>query len=407
MKVLFIHPNFPAQYRNIAAALARDRNNEIIYLTNNPRPEYEIPGVKKVVYGPVTEASEKIHFQARNFEKSTLTAEAALITMLKLKREQRFVPDIICGHSGWGATMFAKDVFPETPLLSYLEWYYHASGSNLDFDPEMPVTLKVATNIRLRNAPILMDLAACHAGITPTLWQKKQFPGEFHPKITQLHDGIDTGYFKPDPNVTLELPGVNLTGAKKLITYAARGMEPYRGFPQFIEALPEVLSQDKECHVIIAGEDRVCYSAPLPEGKSYKEHMLEKVDLDLSRVHFVGGLPYGQYIKLLQASDVHVYLTYPFVLSWSFLEAMSCGCLVVASNTEPVQEIIQDGENGIMVDFFSPSEIAGKMLDALSKNSQHEAIRQNARNTIMEKYSLQKLLPLHIKLIKDIATHKN
>jgi glycosyltransferase involved in cell wall biosynthesis len=180
-------------------------------------------------------------------------------------------------------------------------------------------------------------------------------------------------------------------------------MEPYRGFPQFIESLPHILKADKDCHVVIVASERVCYGRPLPEGKSYKDMMLEKVPLDLSRVHFVGTLPYGEYKKVLQASSVHIYLTRPFVLSWSFLEAMACGCVIVASDTEPVREVIRDGVNGILTNFFSPKEIANKVVGALTYPSIIEEVKKKARETIERGYALKDLLPRHLKIIEQLA----
>jgi glycosyltransferase involved in cell wall biosynthesis len=196
---------------------------------------------------------------------------------------------------------------------------------------------------------------------------------------------------------------LDLSGVKKIVTYAARGMEPYRGFPQFMESLPYVLEGVRDCHVVIAASERICYGKPLPDGKSYKDMMLEKVPLDLSRVHFVGSLPYGQYRKVLQASSVHVYLTRPFILSWSMLEAMSCGCVVVGSNTGPVQEVIKDGVNGILTEFLAPKDISAKIIGALTYPSFTKEIQKRARETIEKKYALKTLMPKHLDFIKMVA----
>ncbi|MGH8000496.1 MAG: glycosyltransferase, partial [Brasilonema sp.] len=190
-----------------------------------------------------------------------------------------------------------------------------------------------------------------------------------------------------------------------LVTYVGRGMEPYRGFPQFIEAIAYVQERRPNCHVVIVGAERVCYGKSLPDGGSYKDLMLQKVPLDLSRVHFTGSLPYGQYLQVIQASSVHVYLTRPFVLSWSMIEAMSTGCLVVGSDTAPVTEVIQDGENGLLVDFFSPKQIADRIDEVLDHPTRMAEIRDQARKTVLERYSLADLLPQHIQLVKDIANN--
>ena len=257
--------------------------------------------------------------------------------------------------------------------------------------------------IRVKNTPILIDLYSCEAGLCPTHWQQQQFPQEFHSKLTVLHDGIDTNYFSPKPIEKLILPSIelDLSGVKEIVTYVSRGMEPYRGFPQFMETVSLLQKKRKKCHVVVVGEDRVAYGRKIPNGKTYKQAMLERYDFDLSRLHFTGRLPYSQYLQVLQVSSAHIYLTRPFVLSWSMLEAMSAGCLVIASNTPPVTEIIRDGVNGILVDFFSPQQIVDRVEEALVNPDRMASIRANARETILEKYDLAALLPKHLKWIED------
>ncbi|WP_339384028.1 glycosyltransferase [Fischerella sp. FACHB-380] len=260
----------------------------------------------------------------------------------------------------------------------------------------------------MKNAPILIDLYSCDRGLSPTYWQSQQFPPEFHSKITVLHDGIDTNFFCPKPGVKLVIPRINLdiSHAKEIVTYVARGMEPYRGFPQFIEAVALLQQRRPQCHVVIVGENRVAYGKPLRDGKTYKEVMLEKYDLDLSRVHFTGWLPYEEYLQVLQASSAHVYLTRPFVLSWSMLEALSTGCLVVGSRTAPVTEVIQDGVNGLLADFFSPQEICDRIQEALNHPDKMSAIRAKARETIQQRYDLSLLLPRHLQWIQQPKDRK-
>jgi glycosyltransferase involved in cell wall biosynthesis len=320
----------------------------------------------------------------------------AVYRMGQALKSQGFVPDVVYGHSGWGNTLFIKDVFPQTELLNYFEWFYHAHGSDADFDPSSPLDANAEASIRMRNAPILMDLANCDRGTSPTYWQHQQFPAEFRSKIRVLHDGVDTDFFSPQPGAKLILPGLDLSHVDEIVTYATRGMEPYRGFPQFMEAVAIIQKQRPHCHVVIVGDDRVAYSKPLPHGNTYKQMMLEQLPLDLSRLHFTGSLPYHQYRQVLRASSAHIYLTYPFVLSWSLLEALSCGCLVIASNTAPVTEVIEEGENGLLVDFFSPEAIADRVDEALETKGM-ESLRDRARNTICNRYNLSNLLPHQIR----------
>jgi glycosyltransferase involved in cell wall biosynthesis len=218
-----------------------------------------------------------------------------------------------------------------------------------------------------------------------------------------IHDGVDTEYFKPNPGAKLVLPNLDLSHVDELVTYVSRGMEPYRGFPEFIESVAYIQERRPNCHIVVVASERVCYGKPLPDGMTYKEYMLKKVPLDLSRIHFVGSLPYGLYLKVIQASDVHIYLTRPFVLSWSMIESMSTGCLVIGSDTPPVAEVIQDGENGLLADFFSPKQIADRVDEVFAHPTRMAELRKKARETALERYSHQVLLPRHIQLIEDVA----
>ena len=407
MRVLFLHPNFPAQFRHLAASLAKDPRNQILFGTN--RREGEIPDVTKVFYEKSRTARPETHHYVRPLENAVLEGQAVYRLAQKLK-ERNFYPDIVYGHSGWGPTLFVKDIFPKATFLCYFEWFYRAHGSDADFDPSDPLNADDEARIRTKNAPILIDLYSCDRGLSPTRWQRQQFPSEFRSKIKVHHDGIDTTYFRPEPGTKLVLPRINLdlSAAKEIVTYVARGMEPYRGFPQLIETISILQHKRPQCHFVIVGKNRVAYGKPLPEGKTYKEEMLEKFPLDLNRVHFTDLIPYEEYLQVLRASSVHIYLTRPFVLSWSMLEALSTGCLVVASHTAPVKEVIEDGVNGLLVDFFNIAEICDRVEEALDNLEKMAEIRQKARETILESYDLSKLLPQHLEwMMNSPAKKKN
>jgi glycosyltransferase involved in cell wall biosynthesis len=404
MKILFLHPNFPAQFRHLATVLGQDQQNQVIYATN--RREGQIDGVTKVLYEKSRTARPETHHYVRPLENAVLEAQGVYRIAQKLK-DQGFYPDVVYGHSGWGPTLFMKDIFPKATLICYFEWFYNAYGSDASFDPSDPINADDEARIRIKNAPILLDLATCDRGLSPTNWQRSQFPQEFHSKIKVHHDGIDTSYFQPLPNAKLVLPRINLdlSQVDEIVTYVARGMEPYRGFPQFMETIALLQQKRPQCHVVIVGKNRVAYGKTLPDGKTYKEAMLEKLSLDLNRVHFTDLLPYSEYLQVLQASAAHIYLTRPFVLSWSMLEALSTGCLIVASDTAPVTEVIQDGVNGLLVDFFSPQQICDRVCEALDNPDKMAIIRTKARETILENYDLANLLPEHLQWVKDLAIH--
>lgn len=398
-KILFIHPNFPAQFRHLAMNLGKDPNYEVIYATK--REEGQIEGVKKIIYQPSREARIETHHYVRTLENSVLQGQALYRVATQLK-DLGFYPDIVYGHSGWGPTLFIKDIFPRAKFLCYFEWFYNAHGSDADFDPSDPLSADDEARIRVKNAPILIDLYSCDRGLSPTKWQRQQFPPEFQSKITVLHDGVDTEYFKPNADTKLVIPQIDLDLSKEteIITYVGRGMEPYRGFPQFIETIGILQKRRPNAHFVIVGQNRVAYGKQLPDGKTYKDMMLEKVPLDLTRVHFTGLLGYGDYLNVLQVSSAHIYLTRPFVLSWSMLESMATGCVVVASNTQPVQELIQDNYNGLLVPFFSPEAIADKVEYALDNPEIMAKIRGKARETIVKNYNLEDLLNQHLQWIK-------
>lgn len=399
MNILFLHRNFPAQFLHLAKYLGGNPDNNVVFIT--AREEYNIRGVKKAVYNSDIKTNTNTHRYLNFYEESILHGQGAANVAVKLKR-QGFVPDVIYGHS-WGQTLFMKDIFPNSALLCYFEWFYNAHGADVDFANR--INHDKEAHVRVKNSHILVDLYSCDHGLSPTLWQKNQFPKEFHHKIEVMHDGIDTNTFQPNPDNKLILPHLNLdlSDKKEIITYVGRGMEPYRGFPQFMESVAHILERRPNTHIVIVGQDRVCYGNKLPEGETYKKLMLERLNLDMSRVHFTGHLNSQDYLKVLQASSAHIYLTYPFVLSWSMLEAMSTGCIVIGSDTLPVKEVIEDGVNGLLVDFFNPVQIADRVDEVLDNQAKMEFIRQNARETILNQYSLSNLLPKHIDFLTKFA----
>ena len=400
MRILFVHNNFPAQYRHIANALTRDPANKIGFITQSNKGE--MPGVAKLVFEPARKAHATTHLYVKQFENAVLEGQA-VVRVLESLRTKGFIPDLVCVHTGWGSGMFVKDIFPNTPVLLYCEWFTRLKDSDLDFDPADQPSIDDILRFRASNAAMLVDLDACDGGITPTHWQHSRFPEVYRPRIDVLHDGIDTDYFQPQPGAKLQLPGLDLSHVQELVTFVARGMDTYRGFPQFIEALALLLKRRPQCHAVIVASDRVAYGSNPPEGKSWKDWMLARVDLDMSRVHFTGSLPYKDYRQVLQASSVHVYLTKPFVLSWSLLEALSTGCQVLASKTAPVLEVIEDGVNGLLVDFFDTQAIAERIEEALDDRGRGDALRRRARETILENYALAKLLPQQLKILEDYA----
>ena len=403
MKILFVHQNFPGQYLHLARHLGAQPGNEVVFITQ--RTDATLPGVKNIVYKPHRGVTQKQHHYLVDTEAGLLNAQAVARVALDLK-QAGFVPDVMLGHNGWGETWYLKDVYPDTPLIGYFEFFYRFRGADVGFDPAEPDIFDTAPRIRTKNMGNLIGLDAADMGQMPTQWQRSLYPKEYQHKLYVTHEGIDTELVKPDPDARLTLPelGIELTCDDEVVTYVARNLEPYRGFPEFMRSLPAILEQRPNAQVLIVGGDEVSYGHKLPAGQTHKQLMLAELSasLDMKRVHFLGKVPYPVFLKILQVSRVHVYLTFPFVLSWSMMEAMSAGCLVVGSKTAPVEEMIRDGEDGVLVDFFSAPEISERVVEVLAAGRDGFAdIRQNARRTIVEKYDLKTIcLPAQLKLLE-------
>jgi len=395
LNVLFVHRNFPAQFKNLIKELATNSDNEICFITNNK--EDEIAGVRKIVYELEEQISDNSKYE-KYFDEAILHAQAAAACASQLK-EEGFIPDVIYAHS-WGPSTFIKDIFPDVPLVCYFEWFYNAENSDFDFFKK-DSSVEAKMRLKCKNANILLDLASCDAGITPTKWQKSQFPKEFQDKITVIHDGIDTDICFDSSSHC----GKGTTKGK-ILTYATRGMEAYRGFTEFMMAASVLMKKYPNLEVVVAGEDKIFYGPQLPD-TTYKKVLLEKLEFDKSRLHFTGKLSYGDYINLLQSSSVHVYSTCPFVLSWSILEAMACGCTIVASNTQPVTEVIKDNYNGLLYDFFNVGELIEKIEYVFNNPEKMEEISYNARKTIVENYSLEKIMPKQLEFLEKLEKNKD
>ena len=404
MKILFLHQHFPGQFGRLATWMGAQPEHQVVFLTRHK--EFAFPGVRKVMFQETRKATPHVHPYIKHVEEVVLQGQAAYRSAMAL-RQEGFIPDVIYGHCGFGATSYMQDAFPEAPFVGYYEWYYRSRGADNGFDPAVPVTHDDECRIRTRNLMFMLDLVSCNSGVVPTYWQHKQFPAEFSQKLQVIHDGIDTSYFSPakDSKLILQTVPLDLSEASEIVTYVGRGMEPYRGFPQFMEAVSTLLKRRPNCHVVVVGTDTTVYGAVHPSGKTYKEIMMENFEYDLRRLHFTGPLPYVDYQRVLRASTVHVYLTYPYILSWSMIEALSCGCTVVASQTPPVQEVIEHEVNGLLVDFFSPAALADEIERALGDAALRSRLGAAARETAVVRYDMNKLMPQHYRLLTQIAGH--
>jgi glycosyltransferase involved in cell wall biosynthesis len=404
MRVLFIHQNCPGQYKHLARRMAAQAGNEVVFITQPGKPH--IANVRKIEYKPARLPTAETHFYIRGLEANVLNGQAVARAAAAAKKAG-FVPDVVCAHPSWGESLYIKDVYPDAPLLAFCEFYYRADGTDVGFDPERPATLDDRCRVRTKNTTHLLTLESMDWGVSPTEWQRAQFPREFIDRISVVHDGIDTNVAAPDANAAFMLPnGRRLARGDEVVTYVARNLEPYRGFPSFMRAVAELCRRRPQTQVVIVGGDEVSYGTRLPNGETYRQKMLKEVTVDPERVHFIGYVPYDQFIRVLQVSAVHVYLTYPFVLSWSMLEAMAAECLLVASSTAPVLEVIEDGRNGLLVDFFSPRQIAARIEEALDGGQRWRDLRRAARETILQRFELRDCLARQVRLLGDVAARR-
>jgi len=402
MNILFIHQNFPGQFKFLAPALVKS-GHKVTAMSMQKNDQSTWQGLQLVNYTAKRVTTPNVHPWVSDFETKTIRAEACFKAALQMK-QQGFMPDVIVAHHGWGESLFLKEVWPKAKLGIYCEFFYHPHGADVGFDPEFPATDEgEVCRLRLKNLNNLLHFEVADAGISPTHWQASTFPEPFKNKITVVHDGIDTLAVAPNPAVSLTLKmssgqDLVLTRQDEVITFVNRNLEPYRGYHTFMRALPQLLKERPNARVLLVGADDVSYGAR-PDAAKYgaakwKDIFANEVrgqisDADWQRVHFLGHVPYQYFIPLLQLSTVHVYLTYPFVLSWSLLEAMSAGCAIVGSDTQPLREAIVNNETGKLVDFFDASALAHSVCELLNHPEERKRLGANARAFAQANYDLQ------------------
>jgi glycosyltransferase involved in cell wall biosynthesis len=406
VNILFIHNNFPGQFKHLAQHFCDAAANKVVAIGLETAPVFKqnsIPQLLSIPYQLPRAVTPAMHHYLHSIEAAVLKGQAVAKVLLRL-RERGFTPDITFAHIGWGEALYFKDVFPEQPLVGYAEFYYRATGADVGFDPALPeVTLDDRLRIRTRNAVSLLSMADCDALISPTAWQKSLFPAEFQSKISVIHEGIDAGHVHPDDNASFTLAnGKVLRKSDEVVTFTARNLEHYRGFHIFMQAVEEICKRRPNCHILLTGGDDVSYGQKAPHGTTYRQMMLEKVKIDPARVHFLGNIPYAQHLQMLQVSSAHVYLTYPFVLSWSFLEAMASACVIVASDTAPVKEVLQHEHNGLLVNFFDFKKIADSVDRIFNAPNRLRHLGTSARADIVANYALKQSLLKYDSLTRQL-----
>lgn len=392
MNFLFIHQNFPGQFRHVARELADDETNKVVAIGDivniKNRPLLH-PNIQVFGYESNSRGGKETHHYIRDFEGHIRRGQNVFRLTMELKNKG-FHPDVIIVHPGWGEAMFMRDIFPDARHINYFEYYYQGMGGDVGFDPEFPSTMDDQLKARVKNSTQLLSLVSTDQGLSPTQWQKERYPSDFHSKIEVIHEGIDTSYIKPDSDAWIKIGENKFTSGDEVVTYVARNLEPYRGFHSFMRSLPKLQALRPDAHILIVGGDEVSYGRRPTNASTYRQQYINELgdSVDWSKVHFLGKLAYADYLKVLQISAVHVYLTYPFVLSWSMLEAMSAGCVLIASATTPVQEVVTDGVNGLLVDFFDIHCLATKIADVLAQPENYFKMREEARKKIVDNYDL-------------------
>jgi glycosyltransferase involved in cell wall biosynthesis len=409
MKILFIHQNFPGQYKHLAPLLAR-RGHHCVALTLRVDKATNWRGIQILPYSLPKRDGQKLHPWLIDLDTKVTRGEACYRAAYKLK-DQGYTPDLILAHPGWGESLFLRDIWPDARLAIYCELYHLADYPHLNFDPEFDTSDHglQALRIRMKNVNNHLHFPAADAGISPTRFQADTFPAEFRDRITVSHDGIDTVTACPMPDVRLNLDdGSEVTRRDEVITFVNRNLEPYRGYHIFMRALPRLLRERPDAKVLIVGGDEVSYGAAPPKGQTWKQIFIDEVrgqipDADWARVHFLGRIPYDRFLRLLQVSRVHVYLSYPFVLSWSLMEAMACEAAIVACDTEPVREVIRHDGTGRLVDFFDGEALVREVSTLLDDEAARLRLGRAARLLMKEQYDLQSIcLPRQLRWLSGV-----
>ena len=401
MRILFVHCNYPAQFRHLSQHLAANKDNEIVFLCQNKEwTATNVPELKLSRYQLGRDPKGNLcHPYLRRYETAILHGQAALREALRL-RQDGFEPDLIIGHSGFGNTIYLKEVWPKAKFIGYFEWFYRSRGADVGFGSNQPPSPDTSLRVHTYNSPIVMDLAQADAAICPTHWQADQFPAAMRRHLSVIFDGVNTEqlpligqeFRKHSLSLQAGNAQASIPADVPLVTYVTRCFEPYRGWPQVAEGLSILMQRNPRVHVLLVGSDEVAYGAKRGDGLSWREWALKQWPMDPSRLHQLPALSYEDYKSVIQRSWVHIYWTVPFILSWSLMEAMASGCCIVASATPPVQEMIASGDQGQLVDFFDPDALAQQADHLLQSQEQRQRLGQCAARAFSKAVIASKML---------------
>ncbi len=410
MNLLFIHGNFPGQFLDLAPYLARNAADRTVFLTESDNPQgIKLPGVKLAHFSPHRQPAEGIHSYLRPSEEAVLRGQAVLRAVLQLM-EQGFIPDVAVVHGGEGFGLYLKTLLPNLRLISYMEWYFRPETSKYlyaDFD------FNDSLSTQTRNWPILQELVEADVVVSPTAWQRQQFPRPWREQIKVMFDGVDTNFFRPPK--TRSQSSLSLTSGTNaqvieipqsvpLLTYATRGMEPVRGFAEFMRAAAFAQKQLLNLHVVVAGDDRIAYSyRSKHKSGSWKQQLLEELQgqLDLTRLHFPGLINYGELLQLFQRSDLHCYFTRPYVVSWGLYQVAACGSPLLVNYFPGVEDVFQELQRVTFVDLDDQAELNQHLICALESRLINQSV-SNLRNGL----DLDQSCTAWCSLILNIEEHR-
>ena len=406
MKLLFVHQNMPGQYREFIQWLADQKQHEIVFLTqrNNP-PEFE--GVRAVVYKTHHNAPKDTYGLSKTWETAAGAGFGAALALQQIVKDG-FQPDIIIGHVGWGEMTFFREILPDTPMIGFFEYFYSVRGGPVGFDPNSPVSDHAPFIMHGHNVVPHMNIEAVDLGHSPTFWQRNRFPKSFHDKIYVCHDGIRTDKLKPNPNAKVTLGRLDrpLTADDEIVTYMARNLEATRGYQQFMRAVPHLQKARPNARILVIGGNEASYGKKSEHPGGLRGEMEAEVGhlINWDRLHFLGQVPFESYQNIIQISSCHLYLSMPFVLSWSLLESMAMQATIVASDVDPVREAVTHGETGLLVDFFDPEGIAAQVADVLARPKDYAHLGPAAREHVVKTYDFNTVcLPEHIRRINSLV----
>lgn len=399
MHVLFVHQNYPAQFGHVAAYLVKEKGFRCTFVSE--KPPGETGGVERIQYRIRGGATAKNHYCSRTFENAVWHTHAVYEA---LSARPDVKPDLVVGHSGFGSTLFLRELY-DCPIINYFEYFYRPVDSDMDFRPDFPTEEINRLRSRARNAMLLLDLENCDTGYSPTTWQRSRLPKLFHDKIKAIFDGVDTEVWHPIEGLPRQLADRTIPDDVRIVTYVARGFESMRGFDIFMKMAKKLCDRRKDVIFVVVGEDRICYGGDevVTGNKSFKNWVLSRDDYDMSRFIFTGRVPPQTLAQLFSLSDLHVYLTVPFVLSWSLMNALACGATVLASRTAPVEEMVQHEKNGLLVDFFDAEEMAATADRVLNDPAEYRHLGQAGTEMIRDRYSLDVCLPQMLELYENVC----